>query len=429
MARVYEGRHSQLDNRVALKVLEPVLAAQPLAAARFLREAKAAAHIRHQNVVQVFDVGVQDGVPFIVMEFLDGPDLATLMAKEKVLPLANVVELFLPVISAVETAHEAGIIHRDLKPANLLLTQRAPRGVHPVVLDFGISKIVSDDDEGRLTRSESLLGTARYMAPELTKGARFATTSSDQYAIGVMLYECATGTQPFKGESHYETMHAVVTAPVTPPSRIVPSLPTDFDAIVLRAMSRDPAKRFPSARALGTALLSFANKTTWALWEGEFVHAERATTPLGSSDSATLHDTPSRPGAPSASKQIPRWKLVRRVGLGALFAYASLLTLLALRRTPEPPPRSFTEPSQRPVSNTMGAPAPAETPLPEPSSIAASEVPSSLLRPASADIRAVQKQMNKPSRTVVAPSSTSSGASQSSSADMVRGTNGAPIVE
>src|SRR5262245_47371841 len=175
MSQVFEGRHPQLGSRVALKVMKPALAAQPMAAARFLREAKAASQIRHQNVVEVYDVGVESGIPFLVMEFLDGSDLAKLLTERGALPLSGIVDVFLPVISAVATAHRAGIIHRDLKPSNLLITKRAPRGAHPMVLDFGISKMIDEELENTFTKSESLLGTVQYMAPELTKGAKFAS--------------------------------------------------------------------------------------------------------------------------------------------------------------------------------------------------------------------------------------------------------------
>src|SRR5262245_12879779 len=141
MSQIFEGVHPQLGSRVALKVMLPALAAQPMAAARFLREAKAASQIRHQNVVQVFDIGTENNIPFIVMEFLEGSNLAQLLAERGAMSLAGIVDVFLPVISAVAMAHRAGVIHRDLKPSNLMITKRAPRGAQPIVLDFGISKM------------------------------------------------------------------------------------------------------------------------------------------------------------------------------------------------------------------------------------------------------------------------------------------------
>jgi len=257
MARVYAATHAELGSAVALKVLDTSLAAEPRGVQRFMREARALSRLRHQHIVQVVDVGRQDGVPYLVMELLDGMSLAQFLQENGPLSGDAVAEVFLPILSAVALAHEAGVVHRDLKPSNVILARRPPRTLHPVVLDFGISKLESDDEEA-LTRSESLLGTVPYMAPELTRGARFASALSDQYALGVMIYECATGKRPFSGNGHYELMHAIVTADVPPPSALRPSLSPELDALVARAMQRAPERRFPSVHALGNALLSLA---------------------------------------------------------------------------------------------------------------------------------------------------------------------------
>jgi eukaryotic-like serine/threonine-protein kinase len=338
MAQVYEARHTELDRRVALKVMQPTLAAQPSAAARFLREAKAACQIRHQHVVEVFEIGIDHGLPYIVMEFLEGANLAILLAEKGPLPLFGLASIFLPVISAVATAHSAGVVHRDLKPANLMLVLRSPRPIHPMVLDFGISKIENEELENTLTRSESLLGTIQYMAPEITKGAKFASPASDQYALGVALYECATGQRPFRGQSHYELMHAIVTAPVVPPSRLRADLPSEFDALVERAMNRDPAKRFPSVHALGSALLSFGDRATWALWEREFLGSAPASDPWAI-DAGTLHDVsdhracaPARPSPRGISVPSHRMK----AGLAFLALYAAGATAMLVRGARQP---------------------------------------------------------------------------------------------
>jgi tRNA A-37 threonylcarbamoyl transferase component Bud32 len=361
MARVFEARHIALDRRVALKVMEPALAAQSSAAGRFLREAKAACHIRHQHVVEVFDIGTDHGLPYIVMEFLEGSNLAVLLAEKGPLPVSGIANIFLPVISAVATAHAAGVIHRDLKPANLMLAQCPPRAVHPMVLDFGISKIANDELESTLTRSESLLGTVQYMAPELTKGAKFASAASDQYALGVMLYECATGRRPFTGQSHYDLMHAIVTAPVVPPNAFRPELPPEFDALVAKAMHRDPSKRFPSVHALGGALLSFGGRAAWALWESEFAGTARDVD-LWTTDGGTLHDASRGDGAGAAALTARRAAPVRtrltRTVLAPLAVYAAIVTTLLARRTIE---TSAVETSREPpaflpmAESTVGA--------------------------------------------------------------------------
>ena len=338
MAQVFEARHTDLDRRVALKVMLPGLAAQRSAAARFLREAKAACHIRHQHVVEVFDIGTDHGLPYIVMEFLEGSNLAALLVEKGPLTLSGIAHIFLPVLSAVATAHAAGVIHRDLKPANLMLAQRPPRAVHPMVLDFGISKIANEELENTLTRSESLLGTVQYMAPELTKGAKFASPASDQYALGVMLYECATGQRPFSGQSHYELMHAIVTAPVVPPSALRADLPPEFDALVEKAMHRDPELRFRSVSALGSALLSFGDRAAWALWEREFI-GTAGPVDLWTTDAGTLHDAsggdrPATPAWTARRTDAARGRLTRTV-LPPLVIYAVITTAMLARRSSE----------------------------------------------------------------------------------------------
>jgi serine/threonine protein kinase len=331
MATVFEGRHPLLESRVALKLMHPALAADPRAAARFLREAKAAAQLRHQHVVEVFDMGTEAGVPFLVMEYLEGVDLAARIADRGALPLAEIAAVFLPIASAIQAAHGAGIIHRDLKPANVMLARRPPRHEQPVVLDFGISKL--DDDADALTRSGTVVGTLPYLAPELTNGARFASPASDQYSFSVMMYECATGRLPFEGDGPYALMHAIVNAELAPPSSRAAGLPLEFDALVLRGMQRDPAQRFASMAELGAALLSLAPRATFQLWSDQF---ERSPTAGGSGDGPPFQTELDVPREPTArypappmgiSAQQPSNGVGRRAAL-LLASYAIVVTLL-----------------------------------------------------------------------------------------------------
>jgi serine/threonine-protein kinase len=435
MSQVFEGRHPQLGSRVALKVMKPALAAQPMAAARFLREAKAASQIRHQNVVEVFDVGTENGTPFLVMEFLEGSDLAKLLVEKGAMPLAGLVDVFLPVISAVATAHRAGIIHRDLKPSNLMITTRAPRGSHPMVLDFGISKMIDEELESTLTKSESLLGTVQYMAPELTKGAKFASPASDQYALGVMLYECATGRRPFTGESHYDLMHAIVTAKVLAPSEIRASLPPEFDEIVLRAMNRQPANRFPSVQALGSALLSFGDKAAWALWEGEFLGTPDAGREPWTVGAGTLNDSSATttPHLRRAKRVASRWM---KWAFGATLAYAAVVTRLLARHAP--PAVETTAQAPKTAEPVIAPPPPAvPTAMPSAAIASTSEPPPT---PAAAqvtppDMRGGQRtrktsgakeRANNAGSVATAPAPIASASPRPAS---TVGTNGAPIVE
>ena len=295
MATVYEAVHTELGRHVAIKVISEGTRDNPVLLARFTREARLLAKLRHPHIVEASEVDTHEGRAYFVMELLVGPTLsAHVRASGGVgLPLAEVVGIFLPLTAAVAAAHAAGVVHRDLKPSNVLLAARGAR-VHPTVLDFGISTSGDFEDEQALTRSGTVLGTVSYLSPEQTRGAKYATPASDQYALGVMLYECATGQLPFRGESAYETMHAIVTEDARPPSTIRRDLPGAFDAIVLRAMHKEPAHRFPSVAALGRALLALADERTRAIRHDELLASASAAHPVGANQpmDSTLTDAP-----------------------------------------------------------------------------------------------------------------------------------------
>ncbi len=276
---VFEAHDPSIGRRVALKVLNRREGdGARRAEARFLRERRIAAQIRHPHVVDVLDLGVHAGLPFLVMELVEGETLASLIEREERLPVARAVELALALVSAVATLHTGGIIHRDIKPANVLLP--AERPLCPKLADFGASWC--EEDMAPITRPGSLVGTPEYLAPELIRFRRRADERSDQYALGVLLYECATGARPFGGSTKYQRLHAAVSAEVVPPSVRAAasssiartSVPPGFDEVVLRAMHRDPARRFPSVTALGEALLAFAPDPVAAYWRGAFAPQE-----------------------------------------------------------------------------------------------------------------------------------------------------------
>jgi hypothetical protein len=271
MGVVFEACHQPLGRRVAIKVLHSETSAGATGAverARFLREGRAAAQVRHPHVVEVFDFGVEQDVPFLVMELIEGETLADRIAREGALPLPQVAALLLPVLSAVSELHAARILHRDLKPANVLLARDRAGAVVPKVSDFGVSRM--EDGSPALTGSNVLVGTYAYLAAELLRGGQRATEKTDLYALAVTLYECATGQRPFAQASPYDLLHAIVYERVVPPSARNALLPEAFDAVVLRAMNRDPAARFGGAQELARALLPFAEPAVRARWESEF---------------------------------------------------------------------------------------------------------------------------------------------------------------
>jgi serine/threonine-protein kinase len=333
MGTVYKARQARLEKLVALKVLDPARAGRQGAMSRFWREARAAAQIRHPNVVEVFDVGFDDGAAFLAMELLEGQDLAAHLKARGRLELHEAIELLAPVLAGVRAAHEAGVVHRDLKPSNIFLARRGRTLVSPVVLDFGVSRLLEDEELGLVTATsvDALIGTAAYVSPEQAKQSRLADDRSDQYALGVILYECVTGQRPFTGESTYELLHAIATASVQPPSSLNPALPAAFDDVVLRALARDPERRFADLEAFADALLAFAAPRTWMIWGRELL-TER--TEGGSLSSVTAPPFEPRPGV-REKRPASRWSLLIAFGFGVVFSAGSIsLALLTTRTEP-----------------------------------------------------------------------------------------------
>ncbi len=278
MGTVYEATHCDLGKRVAIKTLHPHFALSRDLRARFLREGQAASRIRHPSVVDVYDVGTECGTPYLVMEYLDGEDLGKLIGRDGAIPVQEAVDLLLPVVGAVAAAHELGVIHRDLKPENVFMCSQRGATVAKVV-DFGISKIV-DQKSHVVTGTAVIMGTPYYMSPEQARGLKTIDASSDQYALGVILYECLTGRRPFEEPSLYDLMHKIVEGNYVPPSTRNPSVPLALEQVLARAMAVTSSHRFPTTCAFGRALLPFASERAKALFEQEFgVTASEAVAP------------------------------------------------------------------------------------------------------------------------------------------------------
>ena len=249
MAEVYEGTDRRLNRRVAIKVLRPDLARDPMFQERFRREAQSAAGLNHPNIVAIYDTGedlIGDGesqvsVPYIVMEFVDGVTLRQMLNNgPRILP-ERALEVIAGVLAALDYAHRHGIVHRDIKPANIMINTHGDAKV----MDFGIARAMSDAATS-VTATSAVMGTAQYLSPEQARG-ELVDARSDIYSSGVVLYELLTGTPPFNGESPVAIAYQHVNEPPKAPSTLDASIPSTLDAITLSALAKSPASRYQTA--------------------------------------------------------------------------------------------------------------------------------------------------------------------------------------
>jgi tetratricopeptide (TPR) repeat protein len=248
MGVVYKAVHRILKRPVALKMLLSRAHAGPHERTRFRTEAEAVARLQHPNIVQIHEVGEHEGLEYFSLEFVDGGSLAQRLAAGP-LPFDQAAALAATLARAMHHAHQRGVIHRDLKPANVLLTAEGT----PKVTDFGLAKHL-ETDSGQ-TRSGAVMGTPSYMAPEQAAGdVRAIGPLTDVYALGAVLYELLIGQPPFRGANIRETLDKVCTRDPVPPSRVRPRLPRDLETVCLKALTKEPGRRYPSALALAEDL-------------------------------------------------------------------------------------------------------------------------------------------------------------------------------
>lgn len=245
-ATVYQARDTVLDRYVALKVLAPHLIWDPEFVARFKQEARTAAHLRHPNIVAIYEIDEIEGQLFIAMELVTAGALQATMQTRGPLPLAEAVELMAPIADALDEAHSQGLVHRDVKPANILLDKTRTGALRPLLTDFGLVKALSQHTE--LTRSGAILGTVEYMAPEQIDSERSQEVgpAADIYALGIVVYHMLTGQVPFSGSSA-QVMYAHMHKAPPAPAAIRADLPAAVSASILTALAKQPGDRFPTA--------------------------------------------------------------------------------------------------------------------------------------------------------------------------------------
>jgi tRNA A-37 threonylcarbamoyl transferase component Bud32 len=256
MGVVVAATHLQLEQRVALKFLLREVTSDPTTADRFLREARASASLRSENICRVSDFGTLDtGEPYLVMELLEGRDLATILAEDGPIPVPILADYIAQACAGLAEAHARGIVHRDLKPGNLFLTTRPDGRPLIKIVDFGIAKASATSADLSMTRTGAVMGSPGYMAPEQLRSSRLVDARSDIWSLGVILYELASGRRPFTAETFSELILRVVTEPAPPLDGL--DIPPDFARVVHRCLEQDPARRYHDVNQLATELAAF----------------------------------------------------------------------------------------------------------------------------------------------------------------------------
>jgi len=378
MGVVVQATHWQLAKRVAVKFLMPEAMAAEGAMDRFLREARAAVQFKGEHVARVMDIGtLETGAPFIVMEYLEGLDLAALLHANGPLPIQTAVDYVLQVCEALAEAHGTlGIVHRDLKPANLFLTQRPDGAALIKVLDFGISKMqnLSATISGSITSDTAVIGSPLYMSPEQVVSSRDVDQRTDIWSLGIILHELVVGAPPFRGESGPAVMVSIAVGIPPPLCSERPDAPPELEAVVKRCLSKDRRQRFESVAELARALEPLASPqgrgsaARIARTSGEepafqgipVVTLEPGAAPLDGITGAGTIDGWGRSGVGSSRRQKGLVGAIA-VGAGAVF---SLVLYFALRSPSEPAVGIASALPAESATAAAAAPRPMATPRP-----------------------------------------------------------------
>ena len=393
MGVVYAAVDTRLGRRVAIKTVQRgFLADESTAsefAARFEREAQAAARLSHPNIVTIFDFGEQDGESYIVMEFIPGRELAKVIDSGERLTLQQTVTLISELLDALGAAHAQGIVHRDVKPANVMLDATG----HVKLADFGVARLV--DNQQDRTMPGTLVGTPNYMSPEQILGQAVGSRT-DLFAVGVLLYQLLTGQKPFQGRSAFDTQKAIVQSEPPPPSSLQPGVPSAFDALVLQALAKRPEDRPADAAAFKQGL--------WIAWRS----AQQQALPAAAREATArpaLADNPAR----------------RRLGVWVAAAATAIAAAGLMAWTVMRPPEGTDVPAQTALPAATSAPAatatavvlpprpplatpavalPAPAPMPSPASAPAPDSATTLARhPAPAAARPARQAEDVRART------------------------------
>ena len=407
MGAVYLARDPAMDRIVALKTIHSVALSGPQGKEyreRFFGEARAAGRLAHPGIVPVFDVGEQDGLPFLVMEYIEGQTLADTAKSGNRLSLERVCELGQQIAEALGYAHKHGVVHRDIKPANILLTSKEKYGIErPKITDFGVAKLAAS----QLTTTGQLLGTPAFMPPEQFTGAAI-DGRSDLFSLGVILYWLATGDQPFPGETVTAVSYKVVHTEPVPPRRLNPAISAELDQSILKCLAKDPAARYQTGEDLAQHLAAIragrAALTSASVPASGYIYGDAgipALSAAGAMDGATLDSdlglrnvrlpatqktavTPPPTIEAEAVRKSPNWAMLGIAATVVILAAAGFLIRTRMRSdsaqtatpaitadadtAPEaqrPPVNAPAQPSGNPAPATGGAATPTQPEAPK----------------------------------------------------------------
>ena len=374
MGRVYVAEHVKMNRQCAIKLMSPSLMNDAESTTRFAREASNAARILHSNVAAVFDYGEADKTVYLVMEYVDGESLSSLLAREVVLDPRRAIDIARQIADGLTAAHELGIVHRDLKPDNVIVAMKRDGREVAKVVDFGIAKAVSDLPKDALTRSGLVIGTPEYMSPEQLLGDP-VDARADIYALGVMLYQMLTGAQPFDAETREQMIRRRLNEPPPHVQNVLPEIPRRLDTLIAHMLARSPNERLASAAAVSAGLdpaLALAG------WEpSTVVKIGTVRSPRGAP--TVIHASADPAMQPTIPMQMPEAN-PKRIVIGAIVGSAMLIAgLFAWSRLQPPPPVVLTPPipvTQPAVTPTTADSVPKTTPAESIPAATAAKTPS-----------------------------------------------------
>ncbi|HNT78729.1 MAG TPA: serine/threonine-protein kinase, partial [Anaerolineae bacterium] len=375
MAIVYRAYDPTLERAVAIKVLAPHLVWQKEAVERFVREARAAAQLKHPNIVTIYDVGQESGWYYFVMEFLEGHELTDYIRGQGNFTTADVAALLRPVAAALDYAHRQGVVHRDIKPANIMVDQHGT----PKLTDFGIARMAEGT---RVTSTGTIMGTPEYMSPEQAQGFK-VDARTDQFSLAIVAYEILTGQAPFMADSTMAILYKITHEPLPPLAQLRPDLPKGVGTVLEQALAKNPDDRFPTVSAFVDALeQALAGKAMKG-----FKPATRPISGPASRPVTPVLGVPAVAAPAPAPRRISTWVwvviAVLILGLGGYAIVSGLMPLpfLASPTTTAtlPPPTPTPPPTHTPdatatsamgtiiaAAQTVGAPTATPTPTPTP---------------------------------------------------------------